>query len=129
MNAPVRAFLVALALGGLGAAWWFSREDAQSLPDEKKIAIERLVESQTGPAYFQSGDSAPDPDSDGVVWIDAVVARAQIDRIVAERKGDDAMKRRIDRLVDEASEPHPSRAVGGERINLARLNLALDAAK
>jgi len=129
MNTPLRIFLAGLILGGLGATWWFTRDDAEPLPNEKKVAMERLVASQTGPAYFHPGDPASAPDENGIVWIDAAAAREQVDRIVAARKGDKDMKKRIHKLVDEASEPHPSRTVGGERVNLARLNLALDIEK
>lgn len=129
MNTPLRTFLVGLILGGLGATWWFTRDDAEPLPNERKVAMERLVESQSGPEYFHRHDHAVTQDEDGVVWIDAAAAREQVDRIVAARKGDKDMKKRIHKLVDEASEPHPSRTVGGERVNLARLNLALDIEK
>lgn len=129
MNAPLRIFLAGLILGGLGTAWWFTRDDAEPLPNEKKVAMERLVESQAGPAYFHPGASAPAEDENGAVWIDTAAAREQIDRIVSARKGDAVMKARISKLVDEASEPYPSRVVGGERVNLARLNVALDTAK
>jgi hypothetical protein len=125
MKSPLRIFLAGLVLGGLGVAWWFAREDAEPLPDEKKIAMERLVESQSGPRYFQVQDATPD--EQGEVWIDIIAAREQVERIVRERKGDDAMKGWIYKLIDEAAEPHPSRTVGGERASLAKLNVALDA--
>ena len=83
------------------------------------------MESQAGPGYFQVQDATPD--AQGEVWIDVAVAREQVERIVRERKGNEAMKERINKLIDEASQPHPSRAVGGERASLAKLNIALDA--
>lgn len=127
MKALLRIFLTGLILGGLAATWWLTREDAEPLSDEKKVAMERLVESQFGPGYFHANEPAAAPDEHGVVWIDAVAARGQIERIVEARRGDLRMKERIQKLVSEASEPHPSRTVGGERVSLARLNVALDA--
>ena len=125
MKSPLRIFLAGLILGGLGVAWWFMRENAEPLPDENKIAMERLVESQSGPRYFQAQDATPD--EQGVVWIDVTAAREQVERIVREREGDEAMKERINKLIDKAAQPHPSRTVGGERASLAKLNIALDA--
>ena len=129
MKPSLRIFLAGLILGCLAAVWWFTRDDAEQLPDEEKVAMERLVESQTGPGYFHPGDPAPVPDEKGITWLDAVAARDQVERIVRERKGDEAMKEHINKIIDEASEPHPSRTVGGERVSLARLNVALDALK
>ena len=125
MKSPLRIFLVGLILGGLGVAWWFTRDNTAPLPDEKKVAMERLVESQAGPGYFRVQDATPD--EQGETWIDVAAAREQVERIVRERKGDEAMKERIYKLIDEAAQPHPSRAVGGERASLAKLNIALDA--
>jgi len=128
MKAPLRILLPALVLGGLMAAWWYMREDAEpSLPDERKVAMELLSEKQTGPEYFHADPAEAAPDENGVVWVDANDATAEIDRIAGERKFDPAQREKLAKLVQEASEPHPSRAVGGYRVNLARLNLALDA--
>ena len=128
MKAPLRIFLLILILGGMTAAWWFTRDDAGLLlPDEKRAAMELLWEKQSGPGYFHADPGEAAPDENGVVWVDANDATAEIDRIARERKFDPAHREKLAELVQEASEPHPSRAVGGYRINLARLNLALDA--
>lgn len=127
MKAPLRIPLLLLVLGGLTAAWWFTREDAEPLPDERKVAMELLSEKQSGPGYFHADPADTPPDENGVVWVDANDATAEIDRIAGERKLEPAQREKLAKLVEEASEPHPSRAVGGYRINLARLNLALDA--
>ncbi|WP_367874729.1 potassium-transporting ATPase subunit C [Luteolibacter sp. Populi] len=87
--------------------------------------MERLVESQVGPRYFQ-----PEPDTkldeQGVLWLDSTKANEQLPRILGERKWGDSEKDKVMKLVEETSEPHPSRVVGGRRINLAKLNVALD---
>lgn len=129
MKSPLRFLLLLLVLAACAAAtWWFIRaSEPEQLPDEKKAAMELLIDEQRGPSYFQAGASVAD--EQGIIWIDALAARDQVERIVRERKGDEAMKTRIFKLIDEASEPHPSRAIGGERVNLARLNLALDTAR
>jgi len=120
MKMPVLCFLSVMMLASCGKEG--------ELPDEKKVAMERLVESQSGPRYFQAVEGKAVPDEQGEVWIDVGDAREQVERIVRARKGDEAMKERIYKLIDEAATPHPSRAVGGERASLAKLNVALDAA-
>lgn len=127
MKPSLRVFLTGLLLGGLVAAWWFTREDAGPLPDEKKVAMELLVNSQAGPGYFHPSDASSKPDEHGIFWIEPPVAEAQIDRILSERKLAPSSREKLVKLIKETSEPHPSRVVGGERINLARLNVALDA--
>jgi hypothetical protein len=97
------------------------------LPDEKKAAMELLVETQSGPRYFEAAGEAATPDEQGLVWIDPVDADSQIDSILKARHWNAGKRDQVRKLIAEASEPHPSRVVGGERINLAQLNLALDA--
>lgn len=129
MNRSLRIFLAGLLLGLLGAAGWLAwRKDAEPpLPDEKKAAMELLTEAQTGPRYFHVTGDAAKPDEQGLVWVEPAAAREQVDGILKERKLDASAKDKMLKLIEEASEPHPSRTVGGERINLAKLNLALDA--
>ncbi len=127
MKARLRVFLAGLILGSLAAIWWFTREPAEPLPDEKKVAMELLTDTQSGPDYFHAGDPAPMPDERGIVWLDPLAAREQIDRVAEARKLDAAGREKLARLIEETCEPHPSRVVGGDRINLARLNVALDA--
>lgn len=128
MKPSLRILLSALFLVLLGAGAWLAwRKDAEPpLPDEKKAAMELLTETQTGPRYFRVTGDAAKPDEQGLVWIDPAAARDQVDGILKERKLNAPAKGKILKLIEEASEPQPSRVVGGERINLARLNLALD---
>ncbi len=122
MKTSIRFLFVLLVLFGLPAC---QEKRVEPLPDEKKVAMERLVKSQSGPEYFRAQEAAED--ENGEVWLDVVAAREQVERIVRERSGDGAMKDRILRMIEDASEPHPSRAVGGERVSVAKLNVALDA--
>ena len=127
MKPSLRIFLSGLILGALGAVGWMLwPKDEEHLPDEKKVAMEVLIEKQSGPGYFHAAENTA-PDEQGIVWMEPEHARGQIDRIIRERKWGEVEKAKILKLILEASEPHPSRSVGGERTNLAKLNLALDA--
>jgi hypothetical protein len=128
MKRPLLVFLAGLLIGGLAAVWWFVwRDDGERLPDEKKIAMELLEKTQTGPGYFHPADPAAVPDEHGILWIEPTAAKEQIDRVIQERKLDESARPKLLKLIKEASEPYPSRVAGVERINLARLNVALDA--
>lgn len=128
MKTPIPSSRFLVVLFAIPALASCGRDDeAAKLPDEKKVAMERLVESQTGPKYFRAQEGDSTPDEQGEIWIEVAAAREQVERIVRERKGDEVMKKRIYQLIDEAAQPHPSRAVGGERASLAKLNVALDA--
>ena len=87
-------------------------------------AEQLLVQKLSGPRYF-----SPSYWENGEPWIEVDDAWAQVPRVVAERNlGPDA-KHAIGQLIDKMSQPHPHRMVGGERINLSRFNLSLDAIK
>lgn len=130
MKPSFRIFLVGLFVAILGVVVWFKwRDDAEPLPDERKVAMELLEDKQSGPGYFHPVTSPTTPDENGILWINSAEATGQIDRVIGERKLDEPAKGKILKLIQETSEPHPSRIVGGERINLARLNVALDALK
>lgn len=94
---------------------------------EKATAETLLAHKLSGPRYFNaSAEASPD---DGGLWIDVADAWPQVPRIAAERKLGPAATRELGRLIEKLSEPHPYRVVGGERINLPRLNLSLDTIK
>jgi len=126
MRTLLRFPLVIMLAPGAFGLWWYARsQQAGQLPDEKKVAMEQLVDRQTGPGYFHAPD--PAPDENGIVWIDPASAGDQIEGILRERKRDAADAVKLEKLIEETSAPHPSRVVGGNRINVARLNVALDA--
>jgi K+-transporting ATPase ATPase C chain len=96
------------------------------IPDEKAVAQELLEAKLSGPKYFQLGESSaelPNP------YITPAQARAQLERVVAERHLDAAKRERLESLIKELTEPSPSRMVGTERLNALKLNLALDEIK
>jgi len=92
--------------------------------EEVAVAERLLAEKLSGPRYFNVPVSATR--EEGGPWIGVNEARAQVPQVAAERKLGEAGARKIERLIEKLTEPHPSRMVGGERINLPRLNLSLD---
>ena len=130
MKRPLLIFLAGLLIGGLAAVWWFVwRDDGERLPDDKRTAMILLEEHQSGPGYFHPADSAAAPDEQGIFWLTPAQANDQIDRVMRERKMDESEREKLAKLIDEAGEPHPSRTIGGVRVSVTRLNVALDAMK
>ncbi|MEO5715644.1 MAG: potassium-transporting ATPase subunit C [Luteolibacter sp.] len=101
------------------------------LPVSEREAIHAaeslLARKLSGPRYFNVPVAGIK--EEGGPWIGAADARSQVPKITAERKLGPESAREIDRLIGQMTEPHPSRMVGGERINLLRLNLSLDSIK
>lgn len=98
-----------------------------SLEEERAAADALLVAKLSGPRYFSAtADAVPE---DGGPWIRVHEARSQMPRVIAERKLDPEGARAVELLIDEMTEHHPSRVLGGTRINLPRLNLSLDSIK
>ena len=120
-------FLAGLVLAGIAAVGWFAmRGNDVSIPDEKRVAMIALEDKQSGPGYFHAEDGTH-PDEQGICWIEPDKAAAQIDRVLRERKLEEVEREKLVKLINEISEPHPSRTIGGNRVNVARLNVALDA--
>lgn len=108
-------------LGLIGILKIRSRLNQPPPPDEKAAGLALLAEKLSGPRYFTSTTQ-----EEGQLWIRPQDAVSQLPRIMAERKlGPDA-NRKIHDLIDRLTVPPASRMVGGERINLLQLNLALD---
>lgn len=98
-----------------------------SIEEERAAADALLVEKLSGPRYFNApGDTVPE---DGGPWIKVHEARSQMERVIAERKLGPEGARAVELLIETMTEHHPSRVLGGTRINLARLNLSLDSIK
>jgi len=96
------------------------------VPDEKSAGVALLAKQQAGPGYFHEVKADPTPFDTGGPWIALDEVQRQKERVVRERKMDEAQAKALDQLISQLSETHPSRAVGGERIQLVKLNLALD---
>lgn len=98
-----------------------------SIEEERAAADALLVEKLSGPRYFNApGDTVPE---DGGPWIKVHEARSQMERVIAERKLGPEGARAVELLIETMTEHHPSRVLGGTRINLPRLNLSLDSIK
>jgi hypothetical protein len=115
---------VAVIATGLALTWKFLHRGAVPVPDEKAAAMALLAQKLTGPEYFDAPVAGIQ--EEGGPWIDPREIDRQKDRVIAERKFDADQRARLDRLIAELSEPQPARMVGGYRVQLARLNLALD---
>jgi potassium-transporting ATPase KdpC subunit len=129
MKRPLLFFIACLLLASIAAIWWFTGRGGDgepSIPDEKRVAMIELENKQSGPGYFHA-EPDTQPDEEGVSWIEPDKAAAQIDRVLRERKLEEGEREKLTKLINEVSEPHPSRTIGGNRVNLARLNVALDA--
>lgn len=101
------------------------RKNELRIPDDKAAAMALLIEKLLGPRYFSLSEPGT-RDSDGP-WIGLEEARRQEDRVIRERHLGDSQRAKLERMISQLSEPRPVRMVGGYRIPLERLNLALDA--
>ena len=125
MFTGVRAFALACML--LITCQCRRKPTVVSAPQERAVAESVLTEKLSGPGYFTVPDTAIR--EDGGPWIPVSEAIKQIPRVVAARNLDANGNREIEEILTQLAEPHPSRRVGGERIQLSRLNLSLDALK
>ena len=128
MKRPLPLFITGLRLVGIAGVMSLAmcKKDDPPVPDEKRVAMIELEKKQSGPGYFHA-EADSQPDEEGVRWIEPDKAAAQIDRVLSERKLGESERETLTKLINEISEPHPSRTIGGNRVNLARLNVALDA--
>lgn len=97
--------------------------DDRPIPDEKVVAEQLLAEKLTGPRYFELDEpttETPRP------FLSPFQAKQQIERIARERHLDAAGVQKVEQLIEKLTEPPPSRAIGTDRVNVWRLNLALD---
>ena len=128
MKRPLPILITGLRLIGIAGVISLAmcKKDEPPVPDEKRVAMLELEKTQSGPGYFHA-EAGTQPDEEGVRWIEPDKAAAQIDRVLKERKLAESERETLTKLINEISEPHPSRTIGGNRVNLARLNVALDA--
>lgn len=93
------------------------------LPDDVAAGRVLLAQKLSGPRYFMAEaktDDSPFP------FITRGSALRQIDRVVRERNLGPEGGMKVEKLVDRLVEEPASRVFGAERINVLRLNLALD---
>ena len=102
----------------------FTKLEPVSDRDEKAVAGALLAAKLSGPRYFTPRVADPAGDDGRWIWVDDAVA--QIQRIADERNLGTEGIQAIRQLTVQLAEPHPYRAIGGQRINLLRLNLSLD---
>lgn len=110
------------------AGW---RRDDLVIPDEKAVALAMLEKQFEGPRYFHQRPGDPQKSAlagEAGIFINADSAAAQERRIIEERHLSPENAARLHRLIAKLTEPPPSRLYS-ERINLVRLNLALDELK
>ena len=94
-------------------------------PSEEAAVAEALLgEKLSGPRYFNPPVAGNK--EGGGPWIGVKDAVAQVPRIATVRKLSPEATQKLKILIDQMAETHPYRAVGGERIDLTRLNLSLD---
>lgn len=121
--ATVIVALVILALIGLAPYAWVNTTARVPIPDEKAAGVELLAEKLTGPGYFSRADAT---EEEGTLWLGSDKVAGQFERVVAERRFSPSEEKKLRKLIEQLKEPQPSRLIGGERVNLVRLNLALD---
>ena len=127
------AIIVGCSLLALAAYFKLAdrRPDDLVIPNEKAVALAKLAEKFTGPGYFHQGPDDPRPlvvTGQGDIYITATNAWAQEARVVHERHLNPEAAAKVHRLIEWLTEPPPSR-FSTERVNMVRLNLALDELK
>lgn len=84
--------------------------------DPPEAAEVLLARKLSGPGYFKATGK----------WIEVYEAQRQLPTVVTERKLTLEAVAKAEHFIEELTEEPPSRMVGGQRINLSRLNLSLD---
>ena len=95
-----------------------------SAEEEQRVAETLLVEKLSGPRYFKAPLSGIADESGS--WIEVSEAIRQLPDVAAARGLSPEAAREVAALIERLSESPPSRAVGGPRIRVNRLNLSLD---
>lgn len=122
--AVVTVLVILLALTAMTCQSWYGVAERVTIPDEKEAGLELLAGKLKGPGYF-SADGATE--ESGVLWVTSDKIEAQVKRVIHEREFTSEETMKLNQVIKRLREPQPSRMTGGERVNLVRLNLALDA--
>ena len=131
MSSRIKRSLIVIsavvAAAAILSTWMVTLQCEIPVPDEKAAAMSLLAEKLSGSRYFNASWTAiPEP---GGPWIGVEELEYQEDRVILERHWGPGQRAQLDRLISQLSEPRAARMVGGYRIPLERLNLALDVLK
>jgi hypothetical protein len=124
IKGPIIIMTIVLGIVVMFQIWRSTQQSTIPIPNEKAAALALLEEKLSGPRYFKAPVTG-NKDPDGL-WIKIEQVRLQEERVILERHWDQRQREELERLISQISEPEPSRMVGGYRIPLDRLNLALD---
>ena len=108
---------------GFGFALCETHCSKPHVPDENAAGVALLAEKLTGPGFFQPMSYT---ESKGG-YITREDALSQIPKVMLERRWEASRADQVRALIEEVTEPPPSRMFGQPQIKLVRLNLALDA--
>jgi hypothetical protein len=92
-------------------------------PDDIQAGREMLADKLTGPRYFQLGAETPEMPHP---YISLQDAHGQIERVARKRGLGMNGIQKLESLVQSLAEEPPSRLTGSSRVNVLKLNLALD---
>ncbi len=115
---------VAVAAGVMFLAWHEKGPRPVSGEEARETAERLLAREMTGPRYFSAPVTAIQ--EEGGPWIDVPDAVAQTQGVAAARGLTAGQIEELKKIATRLAEPHPSRVVGGGRINLNQLNLTID---
>ncbi len=97
------------------------------VPDEQIAGLKLLAEKFTGPRYFQpdttENKSSTVPEK---YYVSIASAKRQLEQVALERKLSGDQVSRLNAIIENITEPPPSRVLGQNSVNVLRLNLALD---
>lgn len=120
------ALVILLLLGGALDFFLTRNRETLHIPDDTKVAREILIQRFSSPQYFQLGtntEEMPHP------YLASSAVAAQLDRVTQLRKLSPPQVEKLNKIITKLTEPAPSRLAGDDRVNVLRLNLALDEMK
>ena len=125
MRALIVAALPVLII--IGVIYLESRRQP-NYPDETAAGLELLSKEFRGSGYFHRSvsDTNPPNASHPDYYITVDEALAQLSRIQSERGLSTNNAPELEHLISQLAEPPESRAVGETKVNVLRLNLALE---
>ena len=101
------------------------RSEEFVIPNERAVETEMLVQKFAGAKYFQQSPDNPKREDRTEIFISVHSAEEQAKGIIQERHFSPEIALKLFHLIEMLTEPAPSRLFS-DRVNLVRLNLALD---